>query len=270
MTPRPAHHATSGCELRSPLVASPSPLTGRPRRPARARGRRRRGGRAARRSSRSRSSTRRSTVHDGARAGRRELRRGDDLLPRLDDSQRGPDRVPRPRRGGQGGAVDPGDRAASTAPPPAAGCATPQLVQRPARTRSSSTSTRVAADPRRRRRTSSSDARSRGRRCERRVTIPLAVKVGPYFSAFAERRAPARRRRAPTGSSCSTASTSPTSTSRRSTVEAAARLSTPDGAPAAAALDRDPARPRRGDLAATAASTPPRTSSSCSSPARTP
>ena len=48
------------------------------------------------------------------------------------------------------------------------------------------------------------------------VTIPLAVKLSPFYSAFANFAAAAVGP-APTALSCSTASTSPTSTSRPST-----------------------------------------------------
>ena len=59
------------------------------------------------------------------------------------------------------------------------------------------------------------------------VTIPLAVKLSPYYSAlanFARRRS---RAPAPTASCCSTASTSRTSTSRRSTSSPRLELSHP-------------------------------------------
>ena len=49
------------------------------------------------------------------------------------------------------------------------------------------------------------------------VDVPVAVKLSPYFSSFAHFAAAGGGGRAPTASSCSTASTSRTSTSRRST-----------------------------------------------------
>ena len=47
------------------------------------------------------------------------------------------------------------------------------------------------------------------------VPLPLAVKLGPWLSSPGHFAGAAGRRRAPTGWCCSTASTSPTSTSRR-------------------------------------------------------
>ena len=47
------------------------------------------------------------------------------------------------------------------------------------------------------------------------ISIPLAVKVGPYFSAMAQHGRAAGARPAPTGWCCSTASSSPTSTWKR-------------------------------------------------------
>ena len=73
----------------------------------------------------------------------------------------------------------------------------------------------VAADPRR----SAADMEARTSTLiaavRASITIPLAVKLSPYYSAFANF-ARSRRAPAPTASSCSTASTSPTSTSSRS------------------------------------------------------
>ena len=84
------------------------------------------------------------------------------------------------------------------------------------------------------------------------IRIPLAVKLSPYYSAFANFAAAAAEP-VPTASCCSTASTSRTSTWKRSTW-CHASTEPAVGAAAARALDRDPAaaararRVDRGDL----------------------
>ena len=95
-------------------------------------------------------------------------------------------------------------------------------------------------------------ARSRGRDVEDRhleilaavkaaVSVPVAVKLSPYFSSTGEMALRARRRRAPTGWCSSTASSSPTSTPRPMTVRHRRHPVLPGRGPAAADLDRDPA-----------------------------
>ena len=72
------------------------------------------------------------------------------------------------------------------------------------------------------------------------ITIPLAVKLSPFYSAFANFAAAATGRRAPMGSCCSTASTSRTSTSTRSRSCPRLELEPAVGDAAAGPLDRDP------------------------------
>ena len=67
----------------------------------------------------------------------------------------------------------------------AAGCATRSWPRRPARMRSSSTCTRSRPTLRRRGATSSTTCSSSWRQVRAALTMPLAVKVGPFYSAFA-------------------------------------------------------------------------------------
>ena len=205
-----------GLTLRSPIVASASPLTraldlpDASRRPVRRRS-------SCCRSSRKRSSTRRLQLNRGPRSRLRALRRGPRLLPcrRRLLGRRATQYLARPREH-QGTIGDP-DHRESQRGPPAVGSATRGSSSDAGADAIELNLYHVAADP----------ARLSPRYRERRPRVRRgrARRASPSHSRSSSARTtrpwPTSRPRsspwAPTASCCSTASTNPTSTSSRST-----------------------------------------------------
>ena len=149
-----------------------------------ARGRRRRGRRAAV-AVRGADRARGDRPAPGARDRTRELRRGDYLLPGARRLQHGPGHLSRSSRGREGRALDPGDRQPQRQLPRRLGPIRTTRSNRPARTRSSSTSTRSRPTPPKRPQTVETRILDTVRAVRAEVQIPLAVKIGPFFTALA-------------------------------------------------------------------------------------
>ena len=206
-----------GLELRSPIVASAAPLNGDPATARRARTRRGRRRSSCRRCSRRRSSHEEVELDRLARAGHRALRRGARLLPgRRSRSSARPtatstslERVKAARRRAR-------HRQPQRDARPAAGSRYARRIQDAGADALELNLYHVAADPQRPAPTWRRHDLDVDRRRSRRGRDPAGREAQPVLLGLRQLRGAARSRPAPTGSCCSTASTSPTSTSRRS------------------------------------------------------
>ena len=185
MTVDAAHHATSGCDLRSPIVASAAPAQRRPRdrgagssAPASAPS-------CCRRCSRRRSSPRSSSSTAPSSRGPSSSPRPSATSRAIDRFIGAADRYLRSLEQRQGAPSTCRSSPASTRAPAAAGCARRSASRRPAPTPSSSTSTTSRRT--RAARAAEMEAVDLGLIADVRdaVTIPLAVKLSPYYSSMA-------------------------------------------------------------------------------------
>ena len=165
-------------------------------------------------------------------------------FPELDDYNTRARTLPGPHQPGQAGAVGPGDRQPQRHHPAAAGSRYAKRIQRRRRRRPRAERLHRGHRPARSARPSVED-----RYLDLVADVRAAVSIPAGGQARARSSPPwptspsGSMRPAPTGWCCSTASTSPTSTWRRSTSCPALELSQLRGAAPAAALDRHPVRP---------------------------
>ena len=172
-----------GLQLEEPARRIRIPAHRQPRLAARARGGRRCGRRAPV-ALRGADRARRDDRRPRARARRPELRRGAHLLPRDGRLQHGPGGVPRARRRRQGGALDPRDRIDQRRHP-GGWIRYAELLQQAGADAIELNVYAVETDPY----ASAASVEDRTLRLVSKVhgalTVPLAVKVGPYYTAFA-------------------------------------------------------------------------------------
>ena len=228
-----------GLELRSPIVASASPLNRRPRRRPPARGRRRRRRRAAV-AVRGGDPPRGGRAQPGARGRVRALRRGARLLPR----RRRPSSTPATATWPISSASRRRRRvpviASLNATTPAAWTRYARMIEDAGADALELNLYHLAADPTRTAADMEADRPRRDRRgAAPRSAIPLAVKLSPYYSAmanFAAERRRGRRRRARAVQPLLPTRPRP----RHARGRAPRRAEQPVGAAPAAALDRHP------------------------------
>ena len=173
-----------GMRLRSPIVASAGPLTGD--RASWARSEEAGAGAIVLPSLFEEQIERESFAVDATLdSGRRHVRRRrSSYLPEIDDHDDGPGSASRPRRGGPGPAVDSGHRQPQRHVARRLGALRPSPRERRRARDRAEHLRRRRRSPRRARPTSSSGTSNWSRMFAPRSTVPLAVKLGPWFTSL--------------------------------------------------------------------------------------